>query len=336
LEAIVRTISFVFFVCLATGAVMAQAGDIDKPLPLKVTAERTIDDAVSSMVLDPIQCDANGNVFFQVVEGTSRTPAIRKLSFRDARSRAISIPTGQVEAAQQFAVDRDGGVHQLGWDEKSIFILRFDKEGNFQKKIALDGQFMPVQIVVFGSGEYLVAGRKGETDHEAARPFTAIFDPDGKLKQELNLDDDAKITKAVELGDSAYVNPVFRNTNRAVDLGAAVPGSDGDVLLMRWMAPAVIYSIAPSGKVTRRLEVAAPEGMKPNAIQAAKGTIGILFREESGRKTLIKVVNAQTGEELHAYEPKDVAPVFACMSEDAREFIFITSRDRKFVLQKAQ
>ena len=174
-------------------------------------------------------------------------------------------------------------------------------------------------------------------------PFTAIFRSDGTLLKELSLEDDERIHKLAADRDPKLSSLAVPNSNRAVAWGHAQPAKDGNIYIMRWLSPAVIYAVSPGGEVVRRFSIdPGSSRFMPVNMHVAGTRIAILFRDEGTKEQNLKVVDLN-GEELASYDASggdSTAPfgaAFACYFGKTERFSFLaTDADHRILLRTVE
>jgi hypothetical protein len=121
--------------------------------------------------------------------------------------------------------------------------------------------------------------------------------------------------------------------NRAVDLGQAEIGEDGNVYLLRRLSPAIVYALSPGGEVVKRFTInPGHDDYMPNAMHISGSRIVLMFWEPQTHATIFKVTDLE-GHELQTYEetPTDGKPTlggaFACYSLNPERFTFLFTSD---------
>lgn len=166
-------------------------------------------------------------------------------------------------------------------------------------------------------------------------PFTGLFKADGTLIKEIRLDDDAQLHQQAQAGDSRYTTPGLFGVNRAIDFSQTSAGEDGNIYLMRWTSPAIIYVISPSGEVIRRLSVAAGDDFAtPMTMHVSGRRIAVLFMHPERPETIVKIVDLE-GNEISTFtaSSKDAVRLggaLACYMSDQNRFTFLsTTKDQR-------
>jgi len=227
------------------------------PAPRRLVKTSTVQSSSvpSESMLLPIKCDKDGRLYLQFMgdplapaEDTKSVTRVSHKAEVDAQFSLASADLGDEYAGRDFAIDNDGQVAMLAETPAGYTVVRFDKDGKFKSKFNLENRFKAFHLALFKSGDLLIAGTEAPTENSpnlGAIPFTAIFDESGKLLKEVSFDDDKQSAKSAAEGDSRYVPSGNHNTNRAVTLGEALSGDDGNVYVMRWTSPAIVYVVSP-------------------------------------------------------------------------------------------
>ena len=274
-------------------------------------------------ILLPPQCDQEGNVYLRFYHaGPPRPPQepvykFKKTGEQEAIYSLGSDPEfqGKGMGIRDFAVGKDGDVHELAISKAGYYIISFGKNGKIKQKTKLAVAFEPFHFAVFDSGEFLITGEG--RGHGTGAPFsihTAIFDGSGVLRENIELPEDKPFVEAAQRGDSRFVEPNYGG-NFAVERGQVTRGSDGNVYVVRWTEPARIYAIAASGDVVRSFEVKPDwEGRKPDGAYSSNGLLALEYagtQEEPGH-SMIKVVGLNSGEEQARYDTSREGGTLSC------------------------
>lgn len=315
----------------------------DQALKLQVVETRIAESELGGIVIDPLQCDGDGNVYLRGYDERKLRAPIKKISEKGERQAVYtlsSVPDVKPMGGGYFSVTPNGEVYQLAWSEDGARqVVVYGKDGAFKSRIVLDEgkPFQGYQLAVFPGGELLVSGLRKDAGGPNL-PFTAVFDANGKIIRKVQLQDDQDIQLAVERGDANLVNPMYPSgTNRAVSFGQASTGGDGNVYLMRRVSPALVYVISPAGEVLRRIEVSAGDSnLLPNSMRLQKNRLAVMFRHPHTNEQVIKVVDSQSGGELRAYDATSLGPMFTCYGSDPERFTFVSTRQGKLALDRAE
>jgi hypothetical protein len=177
-------------------------------------------------------------------------------------------------------------------------------------------------FAAFASGSFLVSGveRDLQNKDDRGHNFTAVFSPDGRELAQLSFEESRGPRKAQ--------NEVQNDVEKAapgLDLADAEVGSDGNLYVMRRSSPALVYVIAPSGKIMQTLKIVAPlPGSAPGAFHVSGNQLAISFGNEASQSQTIVVADAQTGRKIASYSgPTDPETSFACYSANEGVFTFL-------------
>ncbi len=293
----------------------------------------------------PVKCDDKGNIYFRgsTTERSSKeaTRTVKKLD-REGNVKATfkldSVPEGGKLSAGEFALDSQGNVYFLTNDSDRLYLVKFNRDGNYESKTKLSEVFSVGPFAVFGSGDFLISGVElpSKEDPRGARPITGIFDSSGKLVRKVALPDDEKVRASAEAGEGEDRTAAYGNL--AVSLGVALPSEEGNVYLLRRSTPAIVYLLSPKGEVVRKFAVSATDSQSsaddtnenqpggsdssrristllPQAMQLSQSELVLLFSDEDQNQLLLRVVNAQTGEAIATYAgTPELGSVFGCIS----------------------
>jgi hypothetical protein len=326
-------------------------GQVDSQVSAKVTRPQLrqmdsmpVPSQTGGIFQGSIKCDGDGNIYFRRYEvDRPKLSPVTKISDK-GRHKATFAPSAlsdpHLTEALYFSASLKGELYWPGFaaDERAVYVVNFDKDGSSKSEIKLDEEFIPFQLAVFKSGEFLLAGLKYDNPALAGteRPFAAIFASNGKLLRKVSLEDDNNIMEAARRGDIGVVSPINPVVNRALNLGEALASNDGNVYLLRRLSPAIVYAISPAGKVVRRITVDTPRGVMPTAMQVSGNRLAIDFWDNDTESGTIKLVDTQTGNELASYEyGASLGPMFACYSSEQENFSFLTVDQDKLTLVRA-
>jgi hypothetical protein len=159
-------------------------------------------------------------------------------------------------------------------------------------------------------------------------PFTGIFSTSGTLLKEIKLEDDDGLHEMAINGDPRVTSPSNPSANRAIDRSKMQPAADGNIYLMRWVAPAILYSISPGGEVIRRFTVDPGDAnFMPTQMHISGNSIAIVFFQQQTKQVRLKVVDLE-GHEIATYDEREVdgkpkVPMFllACFIESPQPLL---------------
>jgi hypothetical protein len=295
-----------------------------------------------------LQCDEDGNIYLGVEYGGGST-SIRKMNSAGelvARFEPYGVSEVQVLGAGSYAISSDGNLYTWVGNQKDgfFYILAFASDGHFKSKTKLDPgvPWIPASLAAFQNGNFLMTGQVGDGNPRSPMvPFTAIFRADGKLLKQISLEDDGEIYDLTKARDPKLTSVAVPASNRAVAWGRAEAAKDGNVYVMRWMSPALIYAISGGGAVVRKFSVdPGDKALMPVMMHVSGGRIAVLFRNEATREQSVKVVNLE-GEEIANYDasPHDekmaIGAAFACYFAKQTRFIFLASDDDRRIMLRA-
>lgn len=110
-------------------------------------------------------------------------------------------------------------------------------------------------------------------------------------------------------------------------------GSDGNVYLMRWTNPAILYAVSPGGQVVRRFTVdPGDSGFRPLDLHVVKNRIAVLFFNRESSEAIVTMTDLE-GHRIATYdEPKvnrvpELGITLACYLENPTRFIFLGAGD---------
>lgn len=316
---------------IATDAMKPEA---ETPSELSLIKTLPLDTALTSFLGSP-KCDADGNFYFM---GADRGLTIFKFNLKGevvATFKASSSPdVAKMDGAPKFTVSADGEVYQLVFPhsyDRDVFI--YNKDGSYKSLVKLDASkgWSPNLFVAFPSGNFMAAGKKWDQIAKEYVPFTGIFSSSGALLKELHLEDDSTI------------GPNSDGLIFAISRGQMEIGADGNVYLLRWLDPAVIYAISPGGEIVRRFTVEpVGEGFKVGGMAVAGSRIAVVFRKgaegKNVEKEIIEICDLE-GNKVASYEEPMVdghvafGITLACYSHEPEQFTFLGfAKDEKLVL----
>ncbi len=187
----------------------------------------------------------------------------------------------------------------------------------------------PSRFAAFHDGSLLVAGFSVGR-HGGARPFTGIFDAGGNFQGNLTLPDDvapapartkAKRSSPGRLPASGRTAKARRDAARrlfAAVGGARIVGAlDGTIYLLRDGSPETLYTISSIGTILREQTITPPgRGLSPFGVSlTGQGDLFIYYTVEgAGEKSVLALVDPQSGKVVSTYNAPPRAGVPACMT----------------------
>ncbi len=275
------------------------------------------------------KCDADGNLYVRklAVDRPLLGPVVK--IDPDGKRTALFDPT----AFSQLALDRadaflpasDGGLYQIaqsGILKPRIYVLHFSSDGSPSSPTLLDADFEVYTFAAFADGNFLVSGVKRDLQNknDRGRNFTAVFSADGRELAQLSFEAPQQSAKASAKGtnDAAKATP-------GLDLAEAEVGSDGNLYVMRFSSPALVYVIGPSGKIMKTIKVSSPlPGALPSAFHLSGNRLALSFWNNENQRQTVVVADAQTGRKIASYaDPTGLGPSFACYSANDGVFTFL-------------
>ncbi len=288
-------------------------------------------------ILEPIKCDFNSNVYFQVSEQSQDnrlSPVIRVAG--DGTGFVFPMPvlgTRQMGIID-FAPTKAGGLALLTVDidtGKEFQIMIYDRKGNVLVSFPLPALIDPLQIAVSPSDKILITGLRSEpaiagVDHE--QTFTGIFDATGRLEREISLQDDFEVGGPQSRSNSAE----FLHT---ISTSIALADSDGDFIIARLRSDGPIHIVTSAG-VDRDngFRPTVPQGAYLSSVRLDGTTLAALYVKKTPRNTqneisdvYVSLWDIRTQKELGQYHHSNwrLGSAFAC--HKAGVFTFLTRSD---------
>lgn len=317
--------------------------DAEQPVRLRLTPVETIlAPAEVATGFAELVCDGDGNLYLG--SDSPDDAIIRKLS---PKGELVTLyqpnanPDIKVSPAGSFTVTQGGDLYLVVGVPAALtrYVLVFKADGSYKSNIKLQPGFawMPASIAVFANGTLLMTGQRESRDPiKPAPPFTGIFSPDGRLLKETNLEDDQTIHEMATSHDPRVVSATVPTSNHAVSWGQMKAAQDGNIYVMRWLSPAIIYAVSPGGEVVRRFTVdpGSPAYM-PIQMHISGGRIAVLFYQSQTNEKIMKVMDLE-GHELATYDDlrADGKPradtlngAFVCYSLKPERFTFLATDD---------
>jgi hypothetical protein len=342
-----RSFSTAFFTlvgCAALSATLAEgqnssaSADASTPIPvsgstiaLRASSTMNVVSEMGGAFMSSSKCDADGNLYIRkfAMDRPLLGPVVK--IDRDGKRVALFDPAAfsqlGLERSDAFSPASDGGLYQIaqsGGLKPRIYVLHYSSDGSPAAPALLDADFEVYTFAAFAGGNFLVSGlrRDAQNKEDHGRNFTAVFSADGRELVRLSFEEagHGKAGAGLKLQpkDAAKVAP-------ALDLSDAEVGADGYLYVMRPSSPALVYVIAPSGKIMQTLKVAAPQtGAMPNAFHVSENRLAIVFSQDENHGPVVVVADAQTGAKIASYEtPTGLGASFACFSANDGVFTFL-------------
>jgi hypothetical protein len=297
--------------------------------------------------MSPSKCDADGNLYIR--KYAMNRPMLGPVVKIDPDGKRIALfdPAAfsqlALDRADAFSAATDGGMYQIaqsGALKPRIYVLHFSSDGSPASPTLLDADFEVYTFAAFANGNFLVSGVKRDVQDRSdrGRNFTAVFSADGRELERLSFpevqgQDSRGATKAGTKSNAAgRQNEARKDAEKDVekpaptlDLADAEVGSDGNLYVMRGSSPALVYVIAPSGKIVKTIKIVTPvRGAVPSAFHVSGNRLAISFRNEENESQRVIVADAQTGRRIASYDDATgVGTSFACYSANDGVFTFL-------------
>jgi hypothetical protein len=316
-------------------------------IAVRAASTMNVASEIGGAFMSGTKCDADGNLYIRkyAMDRPLLGPVVK--IDPDGKRVALFDPV----AFSQLALDRadafspafDGGMYQVaqsGVLKPRIYVLHFSSDGSPSSPTLLAADFEVYTFAAFASGNFLVSGVKRDLQNknDRGRNFTAVFSADGRELAQLSFEESRgprKTGAKPGAGGSPQAaaqeeaqNKVQNDAEKAapgLDLADAEVGSDGNLYVMRRSSPALVYVIAPSGKIMQTLKIAAPlRGSAPSGFHVSGNRLAISFGNEESQSQTIVVADAQTGQKIASYsDPTGLGTAFACYSANEGVFTFL-------------
>ena len=279
------------------------------------------------------KCDAGGNLYIRkfAMDHPLLGPVV-KINPDGKRTALFDL-----SAFSQLALDRadafspapDGGIYQIGQSgilKRQIYVLHFSSDGSASSPTRLDADLEVYTFAAFADGNFLVSGvqRDPQNKSDHGRNFTAVFSADGRELAQLSFPKSQSRPQAGAKSTHKERQQELEETTFQLDLADAETGIDGNLYVMRPSAPAVVYVIAPSGRIVHTLKVVGPQpGATASAFHVSGNQMALLFWNEETETRNVVVADAQTGRKIARYNDLSGGAQFACFSADEGVFTFL-------------
>ena len=353
-------IAFVVFAGLFAGASAAQiksaasaeiavsgSGISEPTLALQISSTMNVASEMGGAFMSGTKCDSDGNLYIRkfAMDRPLLGPVVK--IDPDGKRVALFDPAAfsqlGLDRADAFSPASDGGMYQVaqsGVLKPRIYVLHFSSDGSTSSPTLLAADLEVYTFAAFASGSFLVSGveRDLQNKNDRGRNFTAVFSADGRELAQLSFEE-SRAPRKTGAKPGAGGSPQAAAQNEAqnkfqndaekaapgLDLADAEVGSDGNLYVMRRSSPALVYVIAPSGKIMQTLKIAAPLlGAAPSAFHVSRNRLAISFGNEESQSQTIVVADAQTGRKIASYsDPTGLGTSFACYSANEGVFTFL-------------
>lgn len=219
-------------------------------------------------------------------------------------------------------------------------VLKMEKDGTVDSTIRLDnpppGPLTIYHFAVFGDGSFLVTGilnqpwpglAKAGRTLPSQRPFTGIFDRQGRFMQELTLPDDVSPpapgpqNSELPAPNEAPQTTAGPRWMYALNFSLMVAGPEDTIYLLRAASPPLLYTLSSDGEVVHQARIDWPSRPAVVTQMSAAGRADLMIdfytstidREGNAHSTqTYALVDPASGEVLAAYRlPARTYPFFA-------------------------
>ena len=317
-------------------------------ISLHATSTMNVVSEMAGAFMSGSKCDADGNVYIRkfAMDRPLLGPVVKV--DRDGKRTALFDLAGfsqlALDRADAFSPASDGGMYQIaqsGGLKPRIYVLHFSSDGSPASPTRLDADFEVYTFAAFTDGNFLLSGvqRDVQNKNDRGRNFTAVFSADGRELAQLSFQEPyqkspgpAKANSKPAATASQKETPPAQKQipNDAekptpiLDLADAEVGSDGNLYVMRGSSPALVYVIAPSGKIMQTLKVAAPlRSGVPSGFHVSGNRLAISFWNGERQSQTMVVADAQTGRKIASYADPTGLGMFVCYEANEGVFTFL-------------
>ena len=327
-------------------------------ISLHATSTVNVASEMGGAFMSGSKCDADGNLYIRkfAMDRPLLGPVVK--IDRDGKRTALfdlgAFSQLGLDRADAFSPASDGGMYQIaqsGVLKPRIYVLHFSSDGSAASPTRLDADLEVYTFAVFTDGNFLLSGvrRDVQNKNDRGRNFTAVFSADGRELAELSFPESQRETqqeshretqgsaKAGAKSDASGPQKDARKDAQKValkdelksapvlDLADAEVGGDGNLYVMRASSPALVYVIAPSGKIMQTLKVAAAvRSGVPSAFHVSGNRLAISFWNEEKQSRTMVVADAQTGRKIASYADPAALGMFACYEANEGVFTFLS------------
>jgi len=300
--------------------------------PVKATTKVRLPGTISNAP----KCDNSGNVYLRVQDGKRKPPAplyeiapngsvVRRFDVFEVFPDLTAVP---------FFVTGDGKVYMGAWDrDYGVYVVSF-ADNSAGQKLRLDSDyFLPYQIAVFNTGEFLLSGVVGPRIRGV---YTAVFDGKGKLLRKIYEPEDEDARLKAEAKEYDFVPEGSPDTGNYFAMkGDAALGSDGNVYLLR--STGLIYVISHTGEVLRKMRIPPPQpGMVAYALKATQDRLAVVFVYRGKTIGKIHIVDYNGRTIATHTDPTTSTVLLACYASqgDSEGFAFAGFQDGKISITR--
>ncbi len=255
-------------------------------------------------------------------------------TFFVTESDVYILTTGSIPQENTLQIKKPNGeIEQQRLSTIQQFVARFGRDGSYRGAVRLDLDFTPLQVGVFPSGDFLLAG---VTKDNQVR--VALVKSNGQFQRYVDLEGDIQLSKDSDTSGVKGPGLALPMTGKRFGEGfqdsvhISFFTSDGTrLILVRKAANAPIFSISAGGNV-RTVKPRVPSGYTLADLKAADniwiGTYTHRISEEAGLAIETFALDPVTGEITQSYSyPRFLGLGIACA--DGLEFSFLTREDDK-------
>jgi len=285
-------------------------------------------------VSDPVTIGGDGTIIGRF--GREKINDISKplplyVFLRDSNLYILTM--GQVPLGDQINIKKPNGeVVQQPAVHSEFFIARFAKNGTYNGALALDTPFRPVQLGVFGNGDFLLAGE----DVATGTPRIGIADSRGQFLRSLELSGDVHAREDSDQNpDSQDETALPRFDPEGASLREIVMTSqivaEGPNLLLFRPVGSSVFSISASAEV-RKVALKVPGKLEIFAVKPSQNAwfVEVIHHSEGSKADFFDMYsfNPSTGEPINQYFfPSDFGYGLACVDDGGKEFTFVMSAE---------
>jgi len=206
-------------ICSMASALCAQQVATAPTINLKANSKVGLPLSRNFQMNGKTKCDDVGRIYGRPMDLSPEkgpkaafTAAIRLITPKGDLAETFDLPARWRDSTQRggIFVSADGRVFQAVDPFPDVFVVEFAKDGSVNSKIKLQTgtEVVPWHLAVFKSGRFLLSGEAGE--HKRT-PYTAVFEPDGRLLKKIYEPEDEEARGKAEIGDDEFADPNLGN-----------------------------------------------------------------------------------------------------------------------------
>lgn len=310
------------------------SGVAGSAIALRASSTMSVASELGGAFMVPSKCDAEGNLYIRkyAMDRPLLGPVVR--IDREGKRQALFDPAAfsalKLDRADAFSPAADGGMYQIaqsGILKPRIYVLHFSSDGSPSSPTLLDADFEVYTFAAFATGNFLLSGmrRDLQNKNDRGRNFTAVFSGDGRELAQVSFDEPRGPAKAGGKASAGGPQTQAEKPAPILDLADAEVGSDGNLYVLHGSSPALVYVIAPTGKIMQTIKVAAPQaGAVPSGFHVSGNRLAISFSNEEDQSQMVVVADAQTGRKIASYaDATGMGTSFACYAANEGVFTFL-------------